>query len=70
MRGSLLVAGEEPGSRVDVGLRACCCVGPREGTKGKGETRHYQHQCLSTGSLSELERKMCDSDHATSSLVL
>ena len=37
--GSFKVVGEEASTRIDVGFRRGSCVGPREGTKGRWETR-------------------------------
>ena len=47
------VAGEEAGTRVDVGFSGGSCVGPRGGTKGRRETRRCHGRGSGTRSLSE-----------------
>ena len=46
------VAGEEAGTRVDVGFRGGSCVRPRGGTKGRRETGRCHGRGSGTRSLS------------------
>ena len=53
---TFMVAGEEAGTRVDVGFKGGSCVGPRGGTKGRRETRRCHGWGSGTRSLSEAKK--------------
>ena len=53
---SFEVAGEEAGTPGDVGFREDSCVGPRVGTKGRGETRRCHGRGSGTRSLSKAKK--------------
>ena len=55
---SFEVTREEASTRVDVGFRGGSCVGPRVGTKGGRETRHYHGWGSGTRSLGERKKQV------------